>query len=215
MNFFCLCKIVYRARNQTKIKLANEIKISARRNSVCECLAHLSTHQPPNVHRQFLIWGWGIKSIFKFTLLDFILIIIRLLYATLICQQVEGSHRLLFLSFISLKNEDNHHLTMGVDKTMNLSCAGNWIEEICELVEISLISFPYTKRQTLLLELFRPYEWYTRERRGRKVSKRVIHLRQSRVFPLSMCVMLTYLAFSIFQSIWRIRRARSFFLFTF
>ncbi len=164
----------------------------------------------------FIIGDEESKTFFKFTLLDFILIIIRLLYATLICLKVEGAHWLLFLSF-SLKNENNHHL-MGVDKTMNLSCAGNWIKEICELLEISryplqVFHIPNVRRFYLNATLFQPFEWYTRERRGRKVSKRVIFIvSQSRVFPLSMCVMLTY----FYISIYLMNKARlSLFLFTF
>jgi hypothetical protein len=128
-----------------------------------------------------------------------------------------GAHRLLFMSF-SLKNENNHHL-MGVDKTMNLSCAGNWIKEIGEFPWNIAISISYkfsiykTSDAFTWTRLFFGHlsETALRERRGRKVSKRVIHRHQSRVFPLSMCVMMTYLVFSIFHSIWWIRRALSLF----
>jgi hypothetical protein len=121
--FFCLSKIVYRARNQTKIKLANEIKISARRNSVCECLAHLSTHQMSIGNFWF---GDEESKAFLNLLYSILFWLLSVYYMQLWFANMEGAHRLLFLSFISLKNEDNHHL--GVDKTMNLSCAGNWIK---------------------------------------------------------------------------------------
>ena len=74
--------------------------------------------------------------------------------------------------------------------------------------DISLISYSYKTSDAFnWTRLYYGHLNDTRERRrGRKVSERIIH-RQSRVFPRSMCVMLTYLAFSIFQSIWWIRRA--------
>ena len=149
--------------------MANEIKISAGRNSVCECLAHL-THQMSIGN----FWFGGIKSFFKIYFTRFYFdYYTRLLHAILICYNkwnTLGAHRLLFLLFISLKNEDNHHL--GVDKTMWI-----WVvqvielKEICELVEISLISFPYTKRQTFLRDLKELWFAVNNENNGCWVSR--------------------------------------------
>ena len=105
---------------------------------------------------------------------------------------------------------------MGVDINDEFElCRYNWIKEICEFpwnIAISLTSFPYANRQTLLLELFRPYEWYTIQGKdeGEKFLNELFIVMQSRVFPLSMCVMLTYLAISIFQSILNKARTVSF-----
>lgn len=63
-----------------------------RNNNIRRKKFHLRMSDPfdtPNVHRQFVIWWWGIKNLFFYLFInffnDFILIIIRLLYATLIC----------------------------------------------------------------------------------------------------------------------------------
>ena len=113
--------------------------------------------------------------LFIYSFLNYVILIIsRLLHAILICIQVEylRGHWLLFLSFISLKNEDNRHLTMGVDKTMNLFCAGKLNKRNLTVSWNSAISlirfFPYTKRQTLLVErdfISVIFEWYKRKTR--------------------------------------------------
>ena len=196
--------------------MANEIKISAGRNSVCECLAHL-THQMSIDN--FLFGDEESKTFLNlfYSILFWLLSVYYMQFWFFNKWNTLGAHCLLFLSF-SLKKwrqppPDGCRYKRWI-----------WVVQVIESKKfassLKCRDIPYKFSMYKTSDAFtwtRLYFGYIRVKQekddGEKFLNELFIVMQSRVFPLSMCVMHADLFGYFHISIDSMNKARTIFFF--